>query len=236
MPNIEFMEAHGELVGVAPKPEPAIDMIPEWWRNQPSFMNDGSIVNGNYQTTIKKCQAIFDSISSGYIIKCPIDIQIDTTNGGVQTQIPAPLQPWNQHFISAHPRSQMSNFPIDNDLYVDTFLRIHPVWVFKTSPGYSALIMPLAMREPLPVMAVTAVVDSDKFISDGHISFFVKKGFKGVIKQGTPLFQVIPFKREEWTHSFTEFNNDIIEKQRKVVRSTFMNGYKLKYWTKKVFK
>jgi hypothetical protein len=33
----------------------------------------------------------------------------------------------------------------------------------------------------------------------GNIPFFIKEGFSGVIPKGTPIAQVIPFKRESWT-------------------------------------
>ena len=52
-----------------------------------------------------------------------------------------------------------------------------------------------------PLMAISGIIDTDKFIVNGHFSFIVKRGFSGIIKQGTPLVQVIPFKRENWTSS-----------------------------------
>jgi len=68
-------------------------------------------------------------------------------------------------------------------------------------------------------------------------SFFVKKNFKGILKQGTPLIQVFPFKRDDWEMSINkEVNSEEISEQRIMLRSTFENGYKMKYWVKKLFK
>ena len=92
-------------------------------------------------------------------------------------------------------------------------------------------------QPPSPLQAVEALIDTDEFFSDGHLSFFVKKNFKGVIKQGTPLAQVFPFKREDWSMELDkEWDPEKTNLQRRVVRSMFQNGYRLKHWHRKVFK
>ena len=105
----------------------------------------------------------------------------------------------------------------------------------KTPEGYSTMLMPPVLKDVLPITALSAIVDTDKFISDGHMSFYVKKGFKGLIKQGTPLIQAIPFKREDWEHECLPYSKKLIEPQRRIIRSTFVNGYKLKFWSRKNF-
>jgi hypothetical protein len=88
-----------------------------------------------------------------------------------------------------------------------------------------------------PLKAVEAIIDTDSFTSDGHLSFFVKKGFKGILKQGTPLAQIFPFKREDWEMEIDkDYSPELIQQQRVDVRSTFQNGYKLKHWVKKTFR
>jgi hypothetical protein len=66
----------------------------------------------------------------------------------------------------------------------------------------------------------------------------IEKGFEGVIKQGTPLIQVIPFKRESWESEFISHSEgrDDIEAQRLLVRSSFKNSYKEKFRQKKEYK
>jgi hypothetical protein len=236
MTKIRFFEAHSQMLGIAPKPEPAIQNIPAWWKLQQPFMDNGQLSNGTYQSTVKKCPAILDSITAGYIIKMPIDIYVDTTGNQILTQLPFEFERFRPHIISAHPNQQLSNMPIDTEIYMSDVLRIHPFWLIKTDIGSSTLFMPPVFRENSPILATTAIVDTDKFISDGHLSFFVKKNFKGIIKQGTPLVQVIPFNREKWEHEIHGYNPDIENIQRKVVRSTFLHGYKLKFWTRKEYK
>jgi hypothetical protein len=86
-----------------------------------------------------------------------------------------------------------------------------------------------------PLTALQAIVDTDAFVSDGHLSFLVQKGFKGVIKQGTPLVQIIPFKRESWKMDIVspEESAKKMGTQRLQVRSSFTNSYKNKFRSKK---
>jgi len=51
------------------------------------------------------------------------------------------------------------------------------------------------------------------------------------------MFQVFPFKREDWTMELDKnFSAAKVEEQRGRVRSSFQNGYRLKFWQKKTFK
>ena len=82
------------------------------------------------------------------------------------------------------------------------------------------------------------LIDTDGYPSDGHLSFIVEKDFKGVIKQGTPLIQVIPFKREDWKMEAVDAEESelFLKKHRMSLRSTFSNGYKNKFRSPKEFK
>jgi hypothetical protein len=88
-----------------------------------------------------------------------------------------------------------------------------------------------------PISAFPGVVDTDSFVTDGHFSFLVKKDFKGVIKRGTPLVQLIPFKREPWQMevSSAEKAKAIMLKQSLMLRSVFANAYKIFFRSKKEY-
>jgi hypothetical protein len=238
MNKIEFVTAYPEISLAFPEPVPASKAIPQWYKDQPSYMgNDSSITNGQMKLTVKKCQAFFDAMSAGYILKMPMDLYVDTTDGNQTFELPLDCRAYQSRLMATHTNDQVSHMKWDEDLYIRHILRIHPTWLVRTPKGYSSLFTQPMHQEPSPIFAVSAIIDTDNFLSDGHLSFFVKKGFKGVIKQGTPLIQVIPFKRDEWEMKVDgNYDTQLIEAQRLSVRSTFQNGYKLKYWVKKVFK
>ncbi len=238
MKKIKFVTAYPEIAVAFPEPIPASKGIPKWYKDQPSYMNnDSSISNGQMRLTVKKCQAVFDAMAGGYLLRMPTDLFVDTTDGKQEFELPGDCRAYQGRLMSTHTNEQVSHMQWDEDIYVKHILRIHPTWLVKTPKGYSTLFTQPMHQDPSPIFAVSAIIDTDNFMSDGHLSFFVKKGFKGIIKQGTPLIQVIPFKRDDWEMEVdADYDTKLIEAQRLVVRSVFQNGYKMKYWVKKVFK
>lgn len=239
MNTIKFLQAYPHLADVFPLPEPGTRNVPSWYKDQPPIAGEDPTTpqNGNMRLTVKKCQAFFDAMAIGYTLKVPVDIYIDTTDGKVQIQLPAHLQRFSGEIISEHSTEQVSHLPIDKDIYCDKILRIHPTWMVQTGEGYSTLFTNPMHQDPTPLKAIDAIIDTDMFWSDGHLSFLVKKNFKGIIKQGTPMAQIFPFKREDWEMEIDKnFDPAKTEEQRAKVRSTFQNGYRLKFWQKKTFK
>lgn len=237
--KIQFLQAYPHLVNVFPEPEPGIKNVPDWYREQPGISGEDKNVPhmGSLKLTVKKCQAFFDAIAAGYILKVPVDIYIDTTDGKFDIQLPAEINRFRGEILTHHSTEQVSHMPFDKEHYCDMILRIHPTWMVKTPQGYSALFVNPMHQPPSPLSAVEAIVDTDNFITDGHLSFLVKRNFKGIIKQGTPMAQVIPFKRDDWESELVkDFDPEKTFLQRSIVRSTFQNGYRMKFWQKKVFK
>ena len=236
MNKIKFILIDKDLSQACPAPVSASSKIPDWWKKQLSyFKNDKNIINGSQLLTIKKCAAIFDSMSIGYYLLAPSDISIDATGEVVKIEIPAGIAHMVKEFISRHSNEQIDNYPIDDSYHKDV-IRIHPQWVVKTKRGFSCLFINPMNYSNNSILAIPGVIDTDSYLSDGFLSFFIKKGFKGIIPQGTPLIQVIPFKRQNWIHSILLDGSDIIKKQRLAIRSTYQNGYKNKFWFRKNFK
>jgi hypothetical protein len=237
--KVKFLQSYPHLVDAFPTPEPATKNVPEWYRKQPNIAGEdpNTPQNGSLRLTVKKCQAFFDAMAAGYTLKVPVDIFIDTTDGKFDIQLPGEMQRFRAELIAHHSTEQISQMPFDKGIYCDTVLRIHPTWMVSTSKGYSTLFMNPMHQAPTPLSTVEAIIDTDKFWSDGHLSFLVHRNFKGIIKQGTPLVQVIPFKRDEYEMELVkDFDPEKTNLQRRIVRSTFQNGYRMKFWQKKVFK
>jgi hypothetical protein len=72
-------------------------------------------------------------------------------------------------------------------------------------------------------------------MSEGFLSFKVENNFKGIIEKGTPIAQVIPFKRESWESQYIDYKDskDNQKTQRMLIRSKFFNYYKKNFWHKK---
>jgi hypothetical protein len=128
--------------------------------------------------------------------------------------------------------------PVDTSKHHKDLIRIFPFWIVETESGYSTMFRQPAYSDSSVLTAVEAIMDTDAFLSDGHLSFWVKKDFKGVIKQGTPLVQVIPFKRDSWQMEIgsVEDSERKQKSQRLKIRSTFMNAYKNMFRFKKEYR
>jgi hypothetical protein len=213
--------------------------LPEWYKKTPSTINNNGMSYGQPATTVKKCMPIFDLITAGYMVTAPCDIYLDSTNPDkLQWSIPLPMMSYQGDMFAVHAPEQYENLPINKALHHKDLLRIFPFWAVGTPKGHSLLVLQPAYSDSGPLTALQAIVDTDKFITDGHLSFVVEKGFKGVIKQGTPLIQVIPFKRDSWKKEVVETENAarVFHNQRLKVRSMFVNGYKNIFRSKKDYR
>lgn len=237
---IKFYPFSEGTLEFAPRPEPASRFLPAWYKKMSATINnDDALKFGHSNTTIKKCMPVFDLITAGYIIPAPCDIYIDATNPErLSWSIPQTLLPFQADMFASHAPEQYSEMPIDKGRYHKDLLRIFPFWAVGTVSGYSTMFLQPQYSDPTPLVAMQAIVDTDSFISDGHLSFLVEKDFKGVIKQGTPLVQVVPFKRESWQMEIADVDeaSQKMKSQRLKVRSTFVNAYKDKFRTKKDYR
>lgn len=241
MPTIKFYPFSELSQEFCPKPKPAAKFIPEWYKIQPGSKGDEQMIpqSGMAASTIKRCMPIFDAMTAGYILSAPCDIHLDATNPErLEWQVPAQLQSFKADLFATHAPEQYENYPIDPSMYHKQLFRILPTWSVGTEEGYSVLFTNPYHSDNSPLWVFTGLIDTDGFVSDGHISFLVRKDFKGIIKQGTPLVQLIPFKREEWTAEFVdpEAARKVTDNQRFNLRSTFLNGYKNKFRSKKEYK
>jgi hypothetical protein len=240
MNKIRFYPFNLSTLEFAPKPIPASKILPEWYKKQPGIVkSDQAIQSGFINSTVKKCMPMFDILTAGYVIVAPCDIHVDATDPEkLSYSVPSTMKQFQSDMFASHAPEQYDHYPVDTDKYHKTLLRIMPFWSVSTPSGYSALFAHPFHREESELFAMSAIVDTDRFISEGHLSFLVKKGFSGIIKQGTPLVQVIPFKRDDWESEIVGVDeaNEKTFAQRLNLRSTFANGYKEKFRAKKEYK
>jgi hypothetical protein len=196
---------------VKDKPQPASAFVPNWWKDMPSFSVGTKFdLNPSANVTAKKCFPLLDSITAGYIVTLWADILVTQNSNGspyikwaVQTDV---LQAWS------HQQSQGYEIP---EGYDKTVFKNYHGWIIETPKNYSCLITHPIGFPNLPFRTLTGIVDTDKLKTDANAPFVVKKDFEGIIEKGTPMFQIIPFKRDKWKSEF-EFKDDY-----------FMNGEKL---------
>lgn len=212
------------------KPVPAINLIPDWYKQLESYVGGSKKPNGEGGSsgTIKKCVPVFDAITAGYIIKTPVDVFISRKNG-------EPFFEWaGLNIIGFHPIEQAPTHPQANGM---TYLKWINPWSIKTPKGYSVLFTQPKHRDSVFTI-MDGIVDTDNYFGQVNFPFVLNDpSFEGLIPAGTPMAQVIPFKRTEWK---LEIGG---EKERKEsyltinkLNMTFFNRYKNLFWQRKTFK
>jgi len=87
----------------------------------------------------------------------------------------------------------------------------------------------------LPFQTLSGIVDCDVHPNSVFVPFFLKKDFEGIIPAGTPIMQLLPFKRESWESSkgpvnkMARFSSDLVKRYA-------MHNYRRLYWSKKSYK
>ncbi len=220
------------------KPKSARYCNPQWYKDTPAFgtkpmsfdMNTGAVNH-----TIKMCLPFSDALDLGYIQETWQDIMIlsETNGSDINLNFTFPTQP---EIISIS--QKRGTYPIPDEFYqFDMFW--HPVWVPEVPKGYSVLLTHPLNRLDLPFFTLSGVIDSDKYTENtqnAKLPVFLKKGFSGLIPKGTPMYQVIPFKRDNWASSQNDFDEIRNLKKSMLVHQKFWGGYKKNFWSKKEFK
>ena len=234
--KIKFLSSFPKIKDAFPEPEAISKNIPEWFKKQHSYRgNDSTPQFGKKHTTIKKCPAVFDLMTAGYVLKAPCDIYIDATGDKIVTEFSSFLA--KNRLTGVHAIEQYSSLPID-DMYHKDLLRLNLIWLVQTQKGYSSIFIQPQFSDLLGVTLVPGIIDTDTFLSDGLFSFYVKKEFKGEIKKGTPLVQVIPYKRENYEAEVARdvVVHDLLDFQRYKLNTVFMGAYKKMFRSNKVYK
>lgn len=235
--KVEFKAVGKVMYDIAPKPEPASKYIPEWWRSANPYVlsknnTDGKtldIQDGNTNASFKKCRPMLDGLTFGYMLPLWADVLVKSDQ-----EIPSVQWRVNLPVFEGH-NSQEVEAP---DGYSKTLqLKYRNPWVPKLPKGYSLLLIP-PVGFPNPVFKpIVGIVDYDNSQHPLLPPVWIKEGFNGVVEKGTPIAQIIPFKRDNWESSFGFYEEqDFFAMLNKNSLSTMVNNYVKNAWTNKSFK
>jgi hypothetical protein len=211
------------------QPQPASKVIPNWYKNMDSYIGGEKKPDGYGGTTatIKRCMPIFDSISAGYIIVSPADIHVSLQHGEQYFQ-------WSAlSLIEFHPLVQAPEYPNRKPHAYPKWMN---PWAIKTPKGYSTLFVQPFHRESIFTI-LPGIVDTDTYTAPINFPMIINdSNFEGIIPQGTPIAQVIPFKRDNWK---MEIGSEKELKEKEVVKqklnTKFFDRYKSMFWSKKEY-
>jgi hypothetical protein len=211
-------------------PKPAVKEVPEWYRNTPEYIgNQGKkFIENNTPHTIKKCMPVFDAMTAGYILYTQVDIQVSRAND-------LPYYNWSdQGAISFHPIEQAPLHPKRNEA---PYPKWNSSYAISTPPGYSVLFTQPMHRESVFTI-LDGIVDTDTYKAPVNFPFVLNDvKWEGIIPAGTPMAQVIPFRRESWKYNIGS-NKELIEQEKilKKLKTLLYNSYKKQFWSSKEYR
>jgi hypothetical protein len=193
-------------------PEPASKHLPSWYKKVGMGYNDENPLD----KSIRACMPVMEALTFGWIVPVPTDIGIAQTPDGMQVN-------WNtEHFkaMGRHSKEQVGgdDFPHDGEI-----LKFNLPYMLRTPEGVSTLYMPPLNRVETRFRPFSGVVDTDEYVNQVNIpALLLDDEFEGVIEAGTPIVQVIPFKRdslvnESKTRTATDEEEEWLERTGKAV-------------------
>ena len=169
-------------------PRPAIEDLPEWFKD----------THDDPETSITQCMPAMDYITSGYIIYNSYEYQLEEKvinfkKGLAIESVNSRPEKLKKPTVFHHPSCPTPNVE-------KNFWRIDTDWQIKTPPGYSCLIIQPFYEFNKNYQIMPAIVDTDRYDYTLNVKGYLT-GKSHAVLPGEKLVQVIPFKRENWTHT-----------------------------------
>jgi hypothetical protein len=237
-------------IGLEHPPQPAKNFISEEYKNLINY-EDSDL----RKPTVKKCMPFLDAMASGYIIPFFQDYLItmdyEKKEWDVRTNFYSP---------QVHSSQQLPKNYQDGVKPIGKFAN---KWIIKTPPGYSCLFVHPMNTPKTDFEIISGVVDTDTYEDTVLFPYYFKRydDNKKKVQQvplelgekvqqvpleletssrvqvhlelGTPMVQVIPFKRENWKSESKVKVEENIGKWRNNWAGRLIDSYKKLYWQKK---
>jgi hypothetical protein len=176
-------------------PVPAAKFVPDWWKNTPivrsSFELSG-IEAGNF----KNCPALKDYFAEGYILPMWSDLILYFNSETLEWAYRIADEKFK---ISTHSNEQYINNVNHTVLGKSSYFifKLQSPWKIFTPEGYSTYQLPAFYHFSDDFSAAPGVRDTDRY-HQMNIQLLIHSDKKEIfIPRGTPIAQLIPFKREK---------------------------------------
>lgn len=237
--KISFEPADKEAHLFFDSPKPASQLIPSWYKDMALHMDNEKIDGLNKESvavsnlTLKGCSPFLDGLISGYMFTLPADLEFRNHKGrGINVRWSAPVD-----LLGSHGPQQAPGLPVPFGGSGD-LLKWKPGWRVITPPGYSCLFTHPFNRHELPFRTFTGVVDTDSYPLGVEFPFQLLNVIDEdifILEKGTPICQILPFKRDAWKKEEVDFNEEENKRNGFLLKSKIVRSYKSQFWHKKQY-
>ena len=187
--TIEFL-CRPEDRGVIAEPVPAKEAMPDWFKRLPA-VDKAHVSPSDNALTVKRCMPFIDALTAGWILPLAATVRMEIKDGGETVNTG---WEFDRVMISNHNPYQVAGHP----RHPRPPNKFHNYWTIRTPPGVSCLFIPPLNRENPVVEVAAGIVDTDTYTALINFPFFATAA-DGIytLAKGTPLVQVIPFRRSD---------------------------------------
>jgi hypothetical protein len=186
--QLEFL-CSPEDRGVIPEPYPARDHLPAWFKKLPP-VDRATVSASNNGQTVKRCMPFLDAMTAGWVLPLAATVRIEIRDAGKTHDAG---WEFDRTMVSNHAAYQVAG----HAALPRPPCKLHNYWTVRTPPGWSCLFVAPLNRDAGILDIIAGVVDTDRYASLINFPFFAS-GADGVytLEKGTPIVQVIPFRRK----------------------------------------
>jgi hypothetical protein len=157
---------------------PAHKAIPEWWRQMGQETQDVGRPFGVLPSTIRRCPAVLDRLTTGWIVPLWTDKVRDFATSPSVPPISVHL-PDQREGMPRYPNEDAMAFKLDC------------MWYVQTPPGYSLRVDPVPYEVDAPVVAMAGLIHTDIYHQFNPVFRYRLQGDgRHCITAGTPLCHV----------------------------------------------
>lgn len=240
-PEITF-RCKPELKDILPPPVRASKAMPEWYKKVEKRIPNSELSN---PSSVKGCVPVLDAVSQGYIIPLWADLHVKVTEKVINEDGDKAFHIWFKfpngsdfgvyEQIGSHAWEQvgeacdLKKFELGRVL-----MKFGNPWTIETPKGWSVYFKNPANNWSNDIELIEAVVDTDEYKSKVNLPYVWKGSELGewIIPKGTPLAQVIPFKRIETEMSIKEEDEDKVNEIHYKMGTLMNDKYRNLFWHK----
>lgn len=221
-PIVKFECSNWAVRNYAPV-RPSREFIPESIQKMHAFADKQRHVIDSVKT-VKACAGISEYFNLGYVIPAWCDIELfPNEDGSVNARYSDPQYKHAWHFPE-----QIGNV-LDKKFAVRKPVKLDNPWLIYTKANWSLLWMPMYYWDDRNWEAVPGIMDHDIGALQTPINIMLKEHKYTLIKQGEPLVQVVPIRREKILARTSDITETALQRHRSISSLKFMN---FKGWTK----
>lgn len=191
-------------------------MKPEWWSSMPAI-NDS-------KKDVRHCPSFMDVFSNLYVVPMWTDLKIKILDGHIRYEVPN-----NRFVVQLHHDYQFKD-TISNvsDKNIKGIIKLINPWHIKTPQGFSIFQLPNMYEVNDDYHVVGGIIDTDNYHIN-NVQLYIKSNKEEfIIKRGTPLYYIFPFKRNRFNLNIREMTHDDYidtEKSFSIFSTKFLKGY-----------